>query len=93
MKITRKQLRKIIREELDRLNEMATEAEPYNARELAAAAAEDMKKFSTVSQEWIENMWGLGKATDNDKLMDFAHKVDELIDGILGKVPPFMMNK
>lgn len=93
MRITEKQLRRIIREELERVQEMAAEAEPFNARELSVAASKSMKEFSLAAQEWIENIWGLGKATDNEKMMDFADKVDQIVDNILAKVPPFALNK
>ena len=93
MKITERQLRRLIREELSRIDEMAHEAEPFNARELSAAATKSMNDFSTAAQEWIENVWGLGKATNNEKMMDFAEKVDQIVDDILEKRPNFMLSK
>lgn len=92
MKVTEKQLRQIIREELERLQELVAEPEAYNARELATAASQTFDQFKAAAEKWVKNAWGLAKATDNKQLAQFVKQANDAL-GFVKKAPPMMMNK
>lgn len=83
-------LRKIIREELERrVDEMATTPDAYNAKQLGAAAAQGTQAVKDAATEWIENIWGLGQASEDETYKQFAKQANQVLGQLLKKAPVF----
>lgn len=83
-------LRKIIREELERrMDEMAATPEPFNRKQLGAAAAQGMEKVKAAAIEWIENMWGLGQSSGDEAYKNYAKQANQVLGQLLKKAPVF----